>query len=104
MRMTFDAPAGSVLHAHLTAGTFDAHLYYGYDSRLKRYWAITANSDGTQLQQTSPDGAFYSGAIVQHPQVRITDRFSFERTRFLIDDVTASKKGSILTKSVCTRV
>jgi hypothetical protein len=104
MNMTFDVVAPTVLHDHLSAGGFDAHLYYGYDSARKRYWATTANGDGTQLQQTSSDGLFYSGSIVQHPNVRITDRFAFDATGFTIHDVTTVKAGDIVTDSVCTRL
>ena len=103
MHMTFDVVGSNALHDHLSADGFDAHLYYGYDSAKKRYWANTANSDGTQLQQTSEDGKYFAGSIVQHPAVRISDTFEFARGTFRIHDVTTVKAGDIVTDSTCTR-
>lgn len=104
MIMAFDVVAGNALHDHLSADGFDAHLYYGYDPAKRTFWAITANNDGTQLQQTSSDGLFYSGAVAQHPNVRITDQFAFQSDdRFTIHDLTTVKQGTIVTDSTCTR-
>lgn len=104
MNMAFDVVDGNALRDRLSADGFDATLYYGYDPANQRYWAITANSDGTQLQQTSTDGLFYSGAVTQRPKVHITDLFAFQSDgRFTIHDVTKTPKGAFVTDSTCTR-
>ena len=103
MRITVDAQPQNSFSAYIAADGFAGTQYFGYDAKAGHYWANTANSDGSQLRQTSDDGVTFSGSIVGSP-ISIADTFAIDRNGiWKIHDVLTTPSGTnVTTDSVCT--
>jgi hypothetical protein len=54
------APANTV-HSRVSGPGYSRDRYYGYTSRSKLYWVVSADNHGSYGYETSKDGATYAG-------------------------------------------
>lgn len=59
--VTFDVVPGNVIHDHVAGTTYTGDDYFGYSPRMKMYWSVSADNQGSHGSATSTDAKTYTG-------------------------------------------
>jgi hypothetical protein len=54
---------GNTLHGHLYSAHGSEDTYFGYTAATRRFWTVSADSNGATESQRSADGVTYTGTL-----------------------------------------